>query len=199
MTAPAVSSSSAATAPIYQRSDGRWEAKIDLGLDPVTGKRRRKSYLGRTREEVRRKLVTGQRERDQGLPIVREDRTLGQFIAEWLEMNQPPQLEAKTWHGYEQLLRVHVLPALGSVRLARLTPQQVQALYAGKLREGLSSTTVNHLHRALHRVLETAVRLEVVQRNVSAQVDAPRVRTREMRPLSAEEARRFLEVCAGDP
>jgi len=49
------------------------------------------------------------------------------------------------------------MPSLGTMSLAKLTAQQVQALYSSKLAEGLSTSTVNHLHQVLHRTLGAAV------------------------------------------
>ena len=42
---------------IKQRADGRWEARYSLGFNPKTGKPVRKSIYGKTRKEVRDKLI----------------------------------------------------------------------------------------------------------------------------------------------
>ena len=49
---------------IYQRSDGRWEAKVDVGWQG--GRRRRKSIYGQTRREVHEKLVAALKSRGEG-------------------------------------------------------------------------------------------------------------------------------------
>jgi integrase len=54
------------------------------------------------------------------------------------------------------------------------------------------------MHGTLHRALEDALRMGLVQRNVAELVKAPRKSTREMRPLSRAEARRFLDAVCGD-
>ena len=41
---------------------------------------------------------------------------------------------------------------------ANLTPQHLQKLYADKLSEGFSPTSLHHLHAAIHRALGLAVR-----------------------------------------
>ena len=41
---------------IYQREDGKWEAKISLGTDQGTGKRRRKSIYADSQAEVQEQL-----------------------------------------------------------------------------------------------------------------------------------------------
>jgi integrase len=56
------------------------------------------------------------------------------------------------------------------VPLARLSPQQVQQLYATKLSTGLSATTVHHIHRTLRHALGEALRLGIVAQNVATLV-----------------------------
>lgn len=41
---------------IGKRKDGRWEARYIAGRDPETGKQIRKSILGKSQTEVRKKL-----------------------------------------------------------------------------------------------------------------------------------------------
>jgi integrase len=84
------------------------------------------------------------------------------------------------------------------VPLARLTPQQVQSLYAQKLDEGLSSSTVHHIRAQLHRALGAAVRLGLVARNVCDVIDPPRMHHHEMATLSPEQARALLVAAAND-
>ena len=78
--------------------------------------------------------------------------------------------------------------------MTKLSPQHVQQFYAQKLSEGLSSTTVRHIHAVLHRALVHAVKLGLVPRNVTDAVEAPRMRHAQIHPLSVAQARAFLEA-----
>ena len=40
-----------------------------------------------------------------------------------------------TFERYEQLSRVHIVPAIGKVEIKKLTPAHVQGLYRAKLEE----------------------------------------------------------------
>jgi hypothetical protein len=62
------------------------------------------------------------------------------------------------WTRYEELLRLHAVPNIGHLSLAKLSPQHVQRLYAGRLEQGLSPTTVWHLHTTLHTALSQAAK-----------------------------------------
>ncbi len=95
-------------------------------------------------------------------------------------------------------MRLHTVPVVGRVRLTRLTPQHLQKLYAQKLEEGLSSTTVNHLHACIHSALEHGLRWDMIPRNVSNLVDPPKQAYFEQKPLSADESKTLLKAARGD-
>jgi integrase len=178
---------------VRQRSNGLWEARISL----PDGKS--KSYYGVTKAEAIKKQRTAMNALDRGLPVLQDERqTLGTFLTQWLEGIRPPHVRPKTYRSYEQLMRVHVIPALGKIPLTKLTPQRLQALYAERLASGRSQTTVRHIHAVLHTALEQAVRWGLVARNVSDLVDAPKMRRQEMLVLNGEQARTFLSVAQGD-
>ena len=84
-------------------------------------------------------------------------------------------------------MRLHVVPALGGIRLAKLSPADLQRLYADRLAYGLSPTSVSHLHFVLHRALHQALRWELGQRNVSEMVDPPRRKTPEAKTWDAKQ------------
>lgn len=176
---------------ITKRPDGRWEARITLDDG------QRKSFYGKTRQEAARKLAAALRDREAGMPIVGERQTVAHYLAQWLESARH-NIRPRTWTLYEQYVRLHFVPLLGQTALAKLSAQQVQAFYAQKLEEGLSSTTVRHLHATLHRALESAVRLGLVQRNVTDLVDPPRMLRHDMVTLTPEQARALMAAAAGD-
>ncbi len=176
---------------ITKRSDGLWEARISL----PNGKR--KSIYAKTRQEAARRLAEAIRDRDKGMLVVTERQAVEQYFTNWLATLKG-QIRPRTWIRYEQYVRLHVVPTLGGIVLSKLTAQHLQTLYAAKLNEGLSQTTVNHLHMLIHKALHAALRLDLVQRNVSDLVDPPSMAHNEMAVLSPEQSRAFLEAVAGD-
>jgi integrase len=176
---------------IYKRKDGRWSAAL-----VVDGGKRRYLY-GKTRQDVARKLNAALRDRELGLPSVQEHESVQQFLGRWLETARPA-LRRTTYKRYEQYVRLHMVPSLGNVRLSRLTPRHLQQLYTAKLEQGLSPTTVHHLHAVLHCALSRALKLGLVVRNVADAVDSPRPTRTEIQPLNPEQARRLLAAARGD-
>lgn len=158
---------------------------------------RRKSFYAKTRQEVQRKLAQAQRDLQNGLPIVDERQMLGQYLLSWLSSARH-KLKPSSYRRYRLDLHRYILPALGNVSLAKLTAQQVQALYTQKLDAGLSASTVLNIHTVLHSALKEAVRQGLIQRNVSDLVQKPRRRRTKQATFNEEQARTFLDAAKGD-
>jgi integrase len=172
-------------------------ARIDLGY--VNGKRKRPAYFGRTQAEATAKLNKALAEKAKGAPVAIPKQTMTQFLTCWLDESVDPTVRPRTATRYREIVMLHVLPSLGRTTLMKLTPQDLQALYAAKLAGGLSPRTVGHVHRVLHKSLGQALRWGLVVRNVADAVDPPKVHRAEMRTLNVEGARRLLAAAGGDP
>ena len=183
------------TGMIRRRADGRWEGRLDLGF--LDGKRVRRSVYGATEREVRTKLRELAREVERGASPAPERLTVGDYLGHWLETVARPRVRPRTYESYETTIRVHLLPALGRIRLSRLRATDVERLLAAKVASGLSPRTVDYCLTVLRMALAHAERTGLVPRNVAALVEGPRVPRAEARPLTPEELARFLATIAG--
>jgi integrase len=172
---------------VDERPDGRLVARI-----MIEGKRH--AHYVKTRQEGYSWLARMRRDHELGITVITERQTVERFLGTWLEMIKPT-IRATTLKQYEELTRLHVLPTLGKTQLAKLSPQH---LYARKLGEGLSPTTVRHIHVALHRVLKEAMRMGLVQRNVADLTSPPRKARYEVTALTVDQLKTFLSAAQGD-
>lgn len=182
---------------IFKAGTGQWVARLDIGFGPV-GKRRRKEVRARTRREAQERLKQLQRVHDDGLPLPDERQTVSAFLVRWLIDTAAPGVRPSTYTRYRDLLKLHVIPHVGRRPLVRLSPQELQALYA-KLGTSLAPRTVGHVHRVLHRALRDALRWGLVPRNVCDVVGPPRVARKEIQALGPDGARQLLKAAEGDP
>ena len=83
-------------------------------------------------------------------------------------------LRPATHRRYADLVRLHVAPEIGGIRLSKLTPLDKQRLSAGRPASGFSQTSVHHLHAVIHQALNQAMRWGLDVHNVSSLTDAPR-------------------------
>jgi integrase len=179
---------------IVHRSDGRWFGRLPVWEN---GKLQRKPVYGKTQAEVARKLRELKRQLDQGLPAPDGTMTVAQLAEQFLEAKRGT-IKDRTLLSYRLCLENHVVPAIGRVKVAKLEPRDLQALWSAKLDAGLAPRSVRNLHAVTRHMLTQAARWGITARNVAALVDPPKVPHHEMQTLDAAQARRFLDACHGD-
>jgi integrase len=173
---------------VHKRADGRWQTIVTL----PSGKR--KYYYGATRAEASAALTKALRELAQGLPVVAEKQTVGEYLSTWLTGAAQGGLAPRTAARYRAHVEQHLVPALGRIRLARLSAQPIQQLYDQQLAAGSAPATVRQMHAVLRRALGEALQLGLIQRNPATLVRVPRVTRTELHVLTPDDARRFLET-----
>ncbi len=174
-----------------------YRAELMVGFGP-DGKALRWRQMYKTRQEAVEGLAQAILDRGRGTLVVSNRQTVGEYLTTWLRDVVQPTVYARTYVSYERLVRLHITPALGHLRLDRLTPQHVQTLYSEK-RQTLSAVTVTHLHACLHRAMGNAVRWGLIPINPCDRVDAPHVGRRAVSPLTPEQARALLAAARSDP
>lgn len=182
----------------HRRPDGRYEGRVELGVDE-DGKRVRRVFYGRTRKDVQDQVRAALLKQQFGALGVSPNQSTKQFLEAWLSDVVKPRKRFATWHRYDELMRLHVIPIVGNVPLEKLSPQHVQSLLNAKVANGkLSGRTVFHIRSVLRTALGQAVRWGLVMRNAAALTDAPRVEDKERAYLTQDAAARLLEAAGID-
>ncbi len=177
----------------------RWQAIVDLGADPLTGRRRQRSRFCDTERDAKRALAKLQTEADAGLLGQRATQTVGDLCAHWLDTYARFKAP-RTYEQYECDLRLHVLPHLGAVKAHALTPQVVRGWVAQQRTAGVSVHVMREALGRLRAALAIAVADRVLHANAAAGIRVPGAGadtwSHERGTWTADEARRFLDVAA---
>ena len=188
----------------------RWYAVVYDGIDPATGKYRRRWVPAGTRRGDAEKLLADLVKRShEGNTVVSEKVTLAAYLFDrWLPV-QEPRLRRSTYDSYRRNIERHVVPALGAVPLDKLTVEDLDLFYArlltsGRLNgergaAGLSPKTVRNIHLMLNKALADAHRKGTVVRNVAALADAPSLKARrraEIKAWDVDQLAVFLDAIA---
>jgi integrase len=172
----------------------RYDVVVDLGPDPVTGKRRQRKQTFKTKREAVAFKTARLAEINQGVAVDRSPQTVAQMMEYWLDTYARPNTRPATLEGYTLTVRVHINPVLGAIPVQKLTPDVLEKFYADKLAAGCGARTIQLCHLHISQALKQAMRLGLVSRNVADQVTPPRWTRREMSVWTLDEARRFLAV-----
>lgn len=177
---------------IRQRKDGRWEGRCSCGYAPKTGKPIRRSVYGLTQKEVREKLTSIAKSIDDNTYIAPKTITVGDWLELWLKEYVQVSVKPLTFKSYEVVVRVHIKPAIGSIKLQALKAPQIQAFYNSLITDK-SPKTIKNIHGVLHKALDKAIKIGYITTNPASVCDIPRIEKKEIKPLNADNISRFIK------
>ncbi|MGO9028636.1 MAG: tyrosine-type recombinase/integrase [Acidimicrobiales bacterium] len=148
-------------------------------------------------DEAKKKLRAVQRQVDDGLPAPDDRMTVKQLLARWENEVLRHQVATNAFDNYKSIADHHLVPTLGSKRVSKLTPADVDALTSAKLDSGLSASTVRRMRAVLSQALDQAVRWGVVARNVVSLTKGPKMKRKEGRGLTPAQAKLLLKSVRG--
>lgn len=158
---------------IIQRQN-RFYVVAYCGLDPLTGKERRRWHAaGHDRAEAEAMVNRLDLERDNPPPKTGGPITVGEFLTEQWMPRMRQQVRATTAYRYAWFVDRYVIPAIGSIPLRRLRLDHLETFYSelattgGEHGQGLAPKTVLEVHMIVRAALDLALRRELVGRNVS--------------------------------
>ena len=179
---------------IRQRTDGRWEVRVTIGIDFSTGEPKRISRYASTQEEAVKILHETSFLRDT-TPKNFQTITLGEWLDLCLEVYMKNSLKQSTYLSYESYIRVHLKPALGDVQLRDLTPRLLQQYYNYKAEsEGLAPKTIVNINLFLHKALTYAVTEGYINSNPAASINLSRGNKPQIEILTRDEQARLIRA-----
>lgn len=178
---------------IRLRSDGRYEVRVTVGHDIMTGKPKRVSKYASTKEEAVR-LLNQMSFLNDTSPNNFTRVTLGDWLELCLEVYMKNTIKQSTYLSYESYIRVHLKPALGDIALQDLTPRTLQLFYNYKAEaEGLSAKTIVNINLFLHRALKFAVAEGYLNSNPASSVNLPSGNRPQIVILTRDEQTRLIQ------
>ena len=170
---------------IVKRRDGLWQGSLQ-----VNG--RRYYVYGKTRKEAAAKLEVLKRQ------VVRwpaatgwPRKTVNELLDAWLDGIEST-VKRSTLDHYTIVSDLHIRPTLGDTYLARVTPDQLQRLYAS-LREQGKGRTAEVVHALLRMCFDLAVRWRWIGENPCDLVRSPTHRPKPKAMWSQEQLQEFLD------
>ncbi len=151
-----------------------------------------------TKQDAYMALGLVQQQVNQGLlpKPSREVPILGDWLGMWLEQKSI-QLKWSTTESLEALIRLHIRPALGHLRLNQVSPLLVEAFYSSlQGKKELSPATIKKVHTIMHQAFQQAVRYGQLPTNPMLSTKTPQANKPRIEVLSREQVKRVLAVAA---
>lgn len=210
------------TGSIYKKTVTRngkeynyWEGSVTVGYDPGTGRQIRKTFTGKTQKEVSQKMQSAAVAVQDGDFFEPSRMTVGQWVDLWLR-DYTADKKYLTVKHYTAQCNTHIKPALGAIKLSKLTPPQIQAFYnelakTGRIvhtkdskgktiisHEPLAAKSIRNIHGILTKCLSTAVDICYLKSNPAERVTLPRSEKKEIHALTDEQVQKLFKAAEMD-
>ena len=170
-----------------------WVAQITL----PNGQRKKKRSK---RQQVVREWLNEQHTAVQANLLLKDERlSLGEYLGRFMDDVASHSLAPSTIRSYNYLIKNHIVPEIGQIKLVSLRPDHLHSLYSKKLKEGLSKRTVQYIHALIRRAFNQAVRWGLLYRNPTDATTPPRPERKPRQTLSVEQQKIFLKAVENHP
>ena len=165
-----------------------WQIVIDVGgSTPATRKRIYQTVAG-TKKEAERVMLEILNKLNAGSLIEKSRITVREYIASWLEDFIKPHKAPTTYDDYRRSMNRHTFPALGKIQLQELQPLMVQQFYNHlTVEQCLSASSLRNIHNQLHKALDQAMRMRLIDRNPTDCLELPKIQRRRVQVYDEQE------------
>ena len=167
------------------QSKGLWVAKVNVGGKPV-------ERYAKTQALALEKLSQLNKEKSLGINIT-STMKLNEFLPEWLEVHRNT-IRVKTYVGYEQIIRNHLIPRFGKYKLNALTPEIITNTWNKMIKEGYTPNTISHCQARLSVALNVAVRRGFISGNPCMYATKPKSLGKEINIIDDKDVTKILDA-----
>ncbi len=136
-----------------------------------------------------------------------EKLTFQAFTEIWFTDYADRQLEETTQQLYRHLLKLHILPVIGHLKLSKIQPAHLNKLYNTLAQErkdgktgGYAPKTIKHIHNLISGIFSAAVKWNIVTDNPCDRVEPPKqISTKDkIKYFTLEQTEIFLNLLTKD-
>lgn len=190
---------------IIDNKNGSYRLRVSNGFD-TNGKRKyySKTVQCSSKSAAEKELAKFIASIEGGCTYSASKKTLNDFSKQWLETYGKNNLSPTTYQGYQEKIRMHILPYLGSKRIDKIKPLDIDNLYNLLLEKltnrkdefgnfkTLSPTTVHRIHEILSKMFNDATRWDLIPYNPCTKVVQPKYRKVKMCCYDEETSKRLI-------
>ncbi len=166
-----------------KKVDKGWKIIIEIGTDPRTGKRKRKTRIVRDiKSEAEKVMADMIKQYENGdLLVDASNITFGEYVIYHYLPDKKNEVEYRTYKEYYNLCYKSIIPGLGKVTMKEIVKPYYVKKYLDGIRErgrldgsgDLSERTLSYHYITINNILEHAVRYEAIQKNPCSVIKPP--------------------------
>ncbi len=124
-----------------------------------------KEAAEKVRKKIEARLQLGEFDFEEEKKEEKPEPTFKEYADSWIKVNAPAECKEATVASYDDLLRIHVLPEFGALKLKEMNRGKIKDFIASKINDGYSASSVTHMRNLISNVLNKAVDDEVISVN----------------------------------
>lgn len=149
---------------IYKRKDGRYEGRYVTGKTSK-GKTKFGYVYGYHYAEVKKELLLKKAANYCRRAKNRDEYSVAEWLSQWAENELHGCVKPSSFQTYTNIIKKHLLPALGQFRLTSLTPGMMRDYAARLENSALAPNTARGIFRLLCAALRNAFEEGIIQKN----------------------------------
>lgn len=190
---------------IIKMKNNKYRLRVSNGFD-LNGRRK---YFNKTvtcfsRREAEKELAKFVASIEGGCTYFASKKTLNEFSKQWIKNYVEPKLAPATRQSYVEKLNLHILPYLGSKRIDKITPFDIEKLYNELSKKPInrknsngsyitmSPTTIHRIHETLSSLFSKALLWDLVAYNPCANVTKPKFRRTKMSCYDEQTSKKLI-------
>lgn len=175
------------------KNTGKYYFIVDIGKDPLTGKRKQKKkrgFVSKQEAEISLARIISESNKN---ATFQSHITLNEYMTQWFKERENI-VERTTFNNNKAFYKYYISPAIGTVSLSDISPILLQN-FANELtvKGNLAVSTIHKVFDVLKVALQRAVKFNLINENCARLVELPRIRKNEMKVWSLEQVNLFLK------
>lgn len=190
------------------KKENQWEGRIVVGHKQNGDSIFRYAY-GKTQKEMMQKLNALKLQYQDADLNEESNITLGEWLDKWIKELMPQAVRPTTLKGFELVCRCYIKPYLGDKKIAFITTNDVQKMYAKLKKEGriknhpvhghkLADNMIIKIHGTLHLAMETAIAKNLIAKNPTEGTTVPKKKKKELKVLNDSELDKLMQALNDD-
>jgi len=127
--------------------------------------------------------------------------TFKEYADAWIKTTVPATCKESTTSDYKDILRVHVLPVFGDMKITDIKRGKVKDFLLEKVNKGYAGSTVIHIKNVLSGILNKAIDDEIIPMNPAhrlGKIIKTKDRKEDIDPLTSDELKKLLDTIQTD-
>ncbi|MBM7571564.1 site-specific integrase [Aquibacillus albus] len=175
--------------------DGTWSFRVNIGINPKTGKRIQKYKSGfRTKKDAQNEATRILLEVNDGTFFEESPEQFNVYISRWFNTSYKRSVEESTATSRWYLIDKHLIPAFYHRKLNEISPFEIDSFYADKIDNGYSPAYIRQMHNVLNQSFQQAVKWRLIKNNPVQDTSPPKVRNKEKQVWNVDQVNHFIKV-----